>query len=223
MNSGKSIAEIDRIALQDVVPEVFSADDVKDSQVWHGSCVFERGRSYCVSAASGRGKTSMCAFVYGLRRDYRGTILFSGKDIRGYSVDQWCETRCRHLSYLSQELDVFPELTAKENVMLKNGLTGHKTVAEIDRMFERLGIEQCKDRPAGRMSVGQRQRLALIRALCQPFDFILLDEPVSHLDAENNKICAGMIEEEASGQGAGIISTSVGNPLLLSSAIVLNL
>ena len=63
--------------------------------------------------------------------------------------------------------------------------------------------------------MGQQQRLAIVRALCQPFDFILLDEPVSHLDAENNAIAAEIIAEEASRQGAGIISTSVGNHLML--------
>ena len=52
-----------------------------------------------------------------------------------------------------------------------------------------------------------------------PFDFILLDEPVSHLDSTNNRIAAEIIAEEATRQGAGVISTSVGNPLLLHSAI----
>ena len=56
-----------------------------------------------------------------------------------------------------------------------------------------------------------------------PFDFILLDEPVSHLDAANNRIAADIIDEEAARQGAGVISTSVGNPLLLHSAISIKL
>ena len=81
--------------------------------------------------------------------------------------------------------------------------------------MRRLGILFRRDYPAGRMSIGQQQRLAIIRALCQPFDFILLDEPVSHLDEENNRIAAEIIAEEARRQGAGIISTSVGNHLLL--------
>ena len=62
------------------------------------------------------------------------------------------------------------------------------------------------------------QRVALVRAVCQPFDFIFLDEPVSHLDARNNKIVADIITEEANNQGAGIISTSVGNHLMLDHA-----
>ena len=84
--------------------------------------------------------------------------------------------------------------------------------------MERLGISFRRDFPAGKMSIGQQQRVAIIRSLCQPFDFILLDEPVSHLDEDNNRIAAMLISEEAERNGAGIISTSVGNPLLLTDA-----
>ena len=73
------------------------------------------------------------------------------------------------------------------------------------------------------MSIGQQQRLAIIRALCMPFDFIMLDEPVSHLDSTNNRIAAEIIAEEAARLGAGVISTSVGNPLLLHSAVNIKL
>ncbi len=67
------------------------------------------------------------------------------------------------------------------------------------------------------MSIGQQQRVAIIRSICQPFDFILLDEPVSHLDEDNNRIAAAIIGREAERQGAAIVSTSVGNPLLLDN------
>lgn len=55
--------------------------------------------------------------------------------------------------------------------------------------------------------------MAFIRCMCQPFDFILLDEPVSHLDAANGELLSGMLLEEAQAQGAGIVVTSVGSRL----------
>jgi ABC-type lipoprotein export system ATPase subunit len=65
------------------------------------------------------------------------------------------------------------------------------------------------------LSFGQQQRVALIRALCPPFDFIFLDEPVSHLDDENGRIIASILAEEAEKQGAGIVVTSIGKHLEL--------
>lgn len=93
----------------------------------------------------------------------------------------------------------------------------------VDSWMDRLGITSRRDYPAGRLSIGQQQRVALIRSLCQPFDFILLDEPVSHLDEANNRLAARIVEEEALRQGAGIITFSVGNSLLIDNPEKLNL
>ena len=85
-------------------------------------------------------------------------------------------------------------------------------------LLSRLGIEEKAHEKVSRLSIGQQQRVAIVRALCQPFDFLLLDEPVSHLDRQNNLSAATLIHEEATAQGAGVVSTSVGNPLLLDNA-----
>ena len=108
---------------------------------------------------------------------------------------------------------LFGELTAMENVELKNRLTGFKSREDIIKLFETLGIADKVDSLASKLSIGQQQRVAIVRALCQPCDFILLDEPVSHLDDENNRIVADIIAQEADRQGAGVIATSVGNHL----------
>lgn len=99
-----------------------------------------------------------------------------------------------------------------ENLALKNGLTAFKTPGQIERLLEAAGIAAKRDTPAGKLSFGQQQRVAFVRCLCQPFDFILLDEPVSHLDAANGGILAGLLLEEAQVQGAAVIVTSVGQP-----------
>jgi ABC-type phosphate/phosphonate transport system ATPase subunit len=78
-----------------------------------------------------------------------------------------------------------------------------------------LGIGDKMDVEVGKMSFGQQQRVALIRALCQPFDFLFLDEPVSHLDDVNAKNMARILTEEAMRQGGGVIVTSIGKHLEL--------
>lgn len=206
---------IETITLEGMLPRVFVSESIPDSEIWRGQVTFRRGDITLVEAASGGGKSSMCAYIFGVRTDYEGRLLFNGRDASALGIAEWQEIRRRHIAYLPQELSLFPELTAWENIQLKNRLTSHFTDGEIEKLLRRLGIESRRDYPAGRMSIGQQQRLALIRSICQPFDFILLDEPVSHLDEENNRIAAGIILEEASRQGAGIISTSVGNHLRL--------
>ena len=111
---------------------------------------------------------------------------------------------------LFQELRIFPELTALENVQLKNRLTNYKKKKEILALFETLGIAEKVNEKAGKLSFGQQQRVAFIRALCQPFDFLFLDEPVSHLDDDNSRIMGELVIAEAEKQGAGVIATSIG-------------
>ena len=110
---------------------------------------------------------------------------------------------------------LFPELTAMENIEIKNRLTGCKSRDEILAMLDRLEIAGKADVPASRLSIGQQQRVAIVRALCQPFDFLLLDEPVSHLDARNNAVVASIVAEEAASRDAGVIATSVGYAIAL--------
>lgn len=205
-----------KIVLLNTLPAVFAGREEDHSEVWLRNVEFERGKHYLISAESGTGKSSLCSYIYGYRIDYSGVMQFDGTDIRTLSVDQWCDVRKNHIAYLPQDLRLFPELTAIENIQLKNRLTNFKTEKEIISYFERLGIPEKVNIPVGKLSIGQQQRVAIIRALCQPADFILLDEPVSHLDEANNAIVAQMVTEEAARQGAGVISTSVGNNVKIS-------
>lgn len=211
------------ITLNNTLPRVFAGHNGIHSDVWLQDVRLERGKRYLISAESGTGKSSMCSYIYGYRQDYSGTIAFDGKDIRSLTIDQWCDIRQRHIAYLPQDMRLFGELTAMENVELKNRLTGFKTSEVIKRLFDTLGIADKLDSLASKLSIGQQQRVAIIRTLCQPFDFILLDEPVSHLDEENNRIVARLITDEAQRQGAGIIATSVGNHLKMDVDNTFNL
>ena len=145
-----------------------------------------------------------------------GTIEFDGKNISDLKVKGWVDVRKHSLSHLFQELRLFPELTAYENVEIKNKLTGFKTAKQITEWFEMLGIAEKMDAKIGRMSFGQQQRVAMIRALVQPFDFILADEPISHLDDTNSQIMGEIMMTEAKAQGAGVIVTSIGKHIDLN-------
>lgn len=201
------------IKLNGVIPEIFTDRNNIDSEVWHNDICFERGRSYLIEAASGTGKSSLCSYLYGQRGDYRGTILFDNDNITSYDIETWCRVRRSSISILFQDLRLFGELTAMENIEIKNRMTNHRTRTEIDGWFEELGIADKRNTPINRISYGQQQRVALIRALCQPFDFLLLDEPISHLDEQNSDIMRNIILRETAKNGAAVIATSIGKSM----------
>ena len=206
---------MDSIHLQQTLPQVFADRNSITSDVWHRNLVFHKGKSYLIEAASGTGKSSLCSYIYGYRNDYQGIINFDETNIKAYPVKQWVEIRKHSLSMLFQDLRIFTELTALENVQLKNNLTGCKKKKEILSFFEQLGIADKINVKAGKLSFGQQQRVAFIRALCQPFDFLFLDEPISHLDDDNSRIMGELIIAEAKAQGAGVIATSIGKHIEL--------
>lgn len=212
---------VNEITLHQVLPCVFKGmedtERIRTSQIWEvPSFVFAKGCKICIQAESGCGKSSLLSFIFGNRSDYKGQILYDGADIRAFGISRWCDIRTRGVALLPQEMRLFPELSVRENILIKNRLTDFRSEAEIGAMLEELELERKADEPVGRLSIGQQQRVAIVRALCQPFDFLLADEPVSHLDERNNAAVAGMIVRETRSRGASVIATSVGNKIALS-------
>ncbi|MDE6266063.1 MAG: ATP-binding cassette domain-containing protein [Muribaculaceae bacterium] len=213
------------ITLRKLLPEVFAdeRDSHANGNVWLTELTFRRGQRYMLHAESGAGKSSLCAFIYGLRTDYSGELIFDSTPVSTLSPANWSEIRTRHLAFVPQNLSLFPEMTVIENIMLKNRMTDCRTDGEITQMLQTAGIADKRNTPAALLSLGQQQRVAIIRALCQPMDFLILDEPVSHLDEANNLIMAQMIDSALRQNGAGLIATSVGNPLLITPITPLTL
>lgn len=211
------------INLLQTLPIIFSDLNSIKSEVWHKNLTFNKGNIYLIEAASGTGKSSLCSYIYGYRDDYQGIILFDEENIKKYSIDDWVQIRKRSLSMLFQDLRLFAELSAFENVQLKNNLTGFKSKESIKRFFEMFGIADKLNAKAGKLSFGQQQRVALIRCLCQPFDFLILDEPVSHLDEDNVRIMGEVIMSEVAEQGAALIITSIGKSIDLNYDKILKL
>ena len=204
------------ITLNNVLPHVFAQRSDLQSEVWKQHVKFEKNKLYLVEAMSGTGKSTLCSYILGYRHDYTGDVCFDTTNVSTLDVNDWVDIRQHNISHLFQELRLFPELTALENVQIKNNLTGFKSLSEIKEWFERLGIADKLDAKVGRMSFGQQQRVAMMRALVQPFDFILADEPISHLDDTNSAIMADIMMTETKKQGAGVIVTSIGKHMVLN-------
>ncbi len=207
---------MNKIQLEKIVPQVFLHMPDLQSDIWNKDVCFEKKRTYLVEAHSGKGKSTLCSYLIGYRQDYTGRLLFDGRPASELGVREWTDVRCKNISYLFQELRLFPELTALDNVLIKNSLTHHTSIEQIKEWFGLLGISDKMDAPIGNMSFGQQQRVALMRALVQPFDFLVADEPISHLDDVNASVMASLMMTEARKQGAGVIVTSIGKHMDLN-------
>ncbi len=198
--------------------------DTAGSGVWDAeSVLFEPGKSYIIEASSGRGKTSLLSVIYGIRKDYQGNVFHNETDIRDYGWKQWSRLRKEKLSFIFQGLELFPNLTALENIQLKNSIYKYHTLKKIEEMAELLGMAEFLQRKAGILSFGQQQRIAIIRSLCQPFEYLLADECFSHIDQENSLSAYQAIRKECDAQGAGLILTSLNGTESLNAHVRMNL
>ena len=199
-----------QVQLNHFVPEPLADTLSGASDIWMQSNLdIAPEKLNIVVSPSGKGKTSLISSIYGLRKDYHGRIFLDGRDIERFRPEEWASIRQKRLSIVFQNFRLFPSLSALENIQLKNSLTVHKSEDEIEEMLEKLSLESVMEQSAGTLSLGQQQRLAIVRALCQPFTLILLDEPFSHLDPENSKLAFEMIMAEAEKQNAKVLITAL--------------
>ena len=198
------------IRFEKIIPLPMLEQDTSGSEVWEAeSLVLEQGKTYVVEAPSGRGKTSLLSLIYGIRKDYRGQGFMDERELGTFSPREWSLIRKTKLSFIFQGLELFNELSALDNIQLKNKITSHYTEGRILEMARTLGIDSFLHRKADILSFGQQQRVAIIRALCQPFEFLLADECFSHMDPDNSQTAFQLILEECEARGAGLILTSL--------------
>jgi len=212
------------IRFEKMIPLPMLEQDTSGSEVWEAESIsLEQGLSYVIEAPSGRGKTSLLSVIYGIRTDYRGLVYMDDRDLSSFNSKEWSQIRKGKLSFIFQGLELFEDLTALENIRLKNRITTFHSDGRILEMSTLLGIQPFLHRKAGILSFGQQQRVAIIRALCQPFDFLLADECFSHMDLDNRLSAYQLIREECEARGAGLVLTSLNETGLPNTDVSLKL
>jgi putative ABC transport system ATP-binding protein len=195
------------IELKQVVPFVLKDRLLhKTSNVWNTNLTLFPGEYIKIQAPSGTGKTTFINVLYSIRKDYTGSILIDEKSLQNISVNELAIMRQNKLSVVFQNLQLFPNLSAFENIELKRLLSpSYCSTEKIEWMAETLGIKKLLQQKAGTCSFGEQQRIAILRALVQPFKWLLMDEPFSHLDDSNIAKATALIDDECKARNAGLI------------------
>lgn len=177
----------------------------RPSDVWQQSLRFAAGERVFVQAPSGTGKTTLIHLLYGLRRDASGSVRWDGKDLWPQGVEALAALRSGPVSVVFQDLRLFPELTAWENLQVKADLGTDISEREMEGWLQRLGLDHRRNALAKTLSYGERQRVAILRALVQPARWLLLDEPFSHLDAANTAAAVSLIGSVCNRRGTAFL------------------
>jgi len=193
------------LIIDQLLPEPLAERDTSASDIWKKTVTFQADQFYQIQAPSGKGKSTFVHILYGLRRDYTGRLQWFGKNFTSKTGSAWYDLRKNSVSIVFQDLRLFPALTAYENLMVRHHLNSAVSETKVKEMMERAGVSALANKRADTLSYGERQRFAVIRSLIPPFQFLLLDEPVSHLDEANRKAVGALIVEVAKARGAGVI------------------
>ena len=171
--------------------------------------VFNQGEQVLVLGPSGSGKTLLMQMLYGIRGDYGGTIHWSAYNLKEISKAQLSQLRAASISMVFQDIRLFDELSVWDNVDVKRRLTDTVPAYDAEKWLVRLGLKDKLEVPVSVLSLGEQQRVAIVRALVQPFEWLLMDEPFSHLDFYNRQRAVTLIKEITAYTRAGLIVTSV--------------
>lgn len=199
-----------KITLNKVLPAPLASIKHSDKSIWGNFIELNEGKRIMLNASSGKGKSTFTTTTIGLRKDYTGEITYDNQNISSFSPSEWANIRQTKIAVVFQDLQLFPKFTVKENLLIKNRLTNVFSEMEIIQMLEELEIDDKWSQQCGILSMGQQQRVAIIRALIQPYIWLIMDEPFSHLDKENTDRCIKMIHERTINQNAGFVLTTLG-------------
>ncbi len=173
----------------------------------------DQGEVVALVGDSGSGKTAMMELLaLAAAPDEGGRFVLVGDvelDIAGLwrhaRLQELASARSRDLGFVGQTGGLLEFLTVRENVSLAQDVAGRRDRQRVDRLAGTLGIDGMLDERPARLSIGQRQRAAILRALAHRPAFVVADEPTSALDPDTAREVLELLLETAAGEGAGIM------------------
>jgi putative ABC transport system ATP-binding protein len=174
------------------------------------------GQLVLLMGPSGSGKSTLLAVLSGLLEPDSGQVLADDdgvmRDVWGMTGKEREQYRRRHTGFIFQGYNLFPALTARQQLELVlkwgEGANGSDARRRADEMLDRLGLEKNKNKKPSQLSGGEKQRVAIGRALVKDPSFMFADEPTSALDWENGQKVIELLRDAAHQRGACVLCVS---------------
>jgi len=176
----------------------------------------DEGEYVLFRGPSGSGKTTLFTLLACIAHPTRGCVWFRGEDLSRLSDVELCRLRRDRIGFIFQDFQLFPRLTVLENAsisLLPLKLTRSVRFQKATALLEQLGLEDRLDHSPEEMSGGERQRLAIARALVNDPELILADEPTSNIDTDSAGRVAALFKE-LNAQGKTVLVTGHRDDLL---------
>jgi len=179
--------------------------------------MIERGSFIGLIGPSGSGKSSLMYLLSGLRRPTRGGVDFDGQDYRSLSSADLMQLRRRRFGFVFQQHFLVNYLSAIENVMVGAIRRDHETAAYAQELLRRVGLgDKLRNRPY-QLSIGERQRVAVARALVHRPALVFADEPTASLDqATGREVVSLLADYRKTSEGSVVVVTH--DPAMLTGA-----
>jgi putative ABC transport system ATP-binding protein len=166
---------------------------------------------------SGSGKSSLMYLLSGLKRPTRGTVAFDGQDYRQISTPGLMQLRRQRYGFVFQQHFLINYLTALENVMVGAVKRNHDVVAYAQELLRRVGLgDKLRQRPY-QLSIGERQRVAVARALVHRPAIVFADEPTASLDQATGREVINLLVDYRRGGGGSVVVVTH-DPAMLTDA-----
>lgn len=167
-----------------------------------------RGEVLMLAGPSGSGKTTLLSIMGAILQPSGGSVCLSGREIGGLSETELPRIRMDKIGFIFQAFNLFPALTAQENVQLALELKGVKSRAAgaaASGLLDRVGLSDKRNTRPAELSGGQKQRVAIARALAGDPEIILADEPTASLDSTSGKVVMDMLTSLAKERGRAVV------------------
>jgi putative ABC transport system ATP-binding protein len=196
------------LELRDLIKHYQSGDGEVVRAVDGVSMSIPAGELVALYGPSGSGKTTLLMLIAALLRPDAGAVLMDGRDIAELSDADAARYRMHELGFVRQSLNLVPGVSALDNAALK--LMGTELrLRDVHRrvlpLLERLGLEQRVKHRAEQLSMGERQRVMIARALSTEPKLVLADEPTGSLDSARSREVLGLLTEVCRERGVAVL------------------